>query len=145
RRLGRAQPFAQRDPLRRDSPRADAALSHELVPRRGSAHFEIREAGGNTDMLIRDRTLGAALARALGESTVVLMRGHGSTVVGGSIEEAVFRAIYTELNARLQLQALSLGEPAFLNDEEAAKATSTNRNVITRAWDLWVRDVQPID
>jgi len=110
-----------------------------------SAIFEIRDAAGDTDLLIRDRALGAALARALGDSTVVLMRGHGSTVVGGSVEEAVFRAVYTEINARLQAQALALGDPIFLTDGEATRATATNRSVLARAWDLWVQDVGPVD
>jgi ribulose-5-phosphate 4-epimerase/fuculose-1-phosphate aldolase len=111
----------------------------------GSAIFEIREAGGDTDMLIRDRPLGVALARSLGDRAVVLMRGHGSTVVGASIEEAVFRAIYTEMNARLQMQALALGEPVYLNTEEAARSTRTNQGVLRRAWDLWAGDVGPLD
>jgi HCOMODA/2-hydroxy-3-carboxy-muconic semialdehyde decarboxylase len=111
----------------------------------GSAYFEIRDAGGNTDMLVRDRPLGAALARSLGDRSVVLMRGHGSTVVGGSIEEAVFRAVYTEINARLQMQALDLGDPIYLNAEEAAKSTQTNRSVFRRAWDLWAKDIGPVD
>ena len=58
--------------------------------------FEIREAGGPaTDMLIRDPALGAAVARKLGGSAVVLMRGHGNVVVGDSLKQVVFRAIYT--------------------------------------------------
>src|SRR6185369_16115660 len=55
----------------------------------GSAIFEIRDAGGNTDMLVRDGRLGAALAATLGEASVVLMRGHGCTVVGTTLEQAV--------------------------------------------------------
>ena len=43
------------------------------------------------------------------------MRGHGSTVVGTSIEQAVYRAIYAEVNARLQLQATQLGDVTYLN------------------------------
>jgi ribulose-5-phosphate 4-epimerase/fuculose-1-phosphate aldolase len=108
----------------------------------GSAVFEIRDAGGDTDMLIRDGALGAALAKSLGERSVVLMRGHGVTVVGASIEEAVFRAVYTEMNARLQMQAQTLGEPVYLNAEEAARSTHTNRSVLRRAWDLWKTDVE---
>jgi HCOMODA/2-hydroxy-3-carboxy-muconic semialdehyde decarboxylase len=50
----------------------------------GSAHFEIREAAGNSDMLIRSAYLGEALAKSLGKHNCVLMRGHGSTVVGSS-------------------------------------------------------------
>ena len=111
----------------------------------GSAIFEIREAGGNTDMLIRDRALGAALAHSLADRSVVLMRGHGSTVVGASIEEAVFRAIYTEMNAKLQMQARALGEPVYLNAEEATKSTRTNQGVMRRAWDLWAQAVGRVD
>src|SRR5437016_4774739 len=102
--------------------------------------FEIREAGGPaTDMLIRDPGLGAAVARKLGGSAVVLMRGHGNVVVGQSIEQVVFRAVYTEINAKLQAEALRLGrgEVAFLNAEQSAMATATNNRVLSRAWELW--------
>jgi ribulose-5-phosphate 4-epimerase/fuculose-1-phosphate aldolase len=109
-----------------------------------SAFFEIREAGGNTDMLVRDRPLGVALARSLGANCVVLMRGHGCTIVGDSIEQVVYRAIYTEMNAKLQLQALALGEPEFLNDEEVEKATQMNNGTMMRAWNLWKAEVGPI-
>ena len=111
----------------------------------GSAIFEIREVGGNTDLLIRNQSLGVALARSLGGRSVVLMRGHGSTVVGGSIEQAVYRAIYTEMNAKLQVQALALGDPIYLNEEEALRATETNEAVLGRAWDLWTQAIGAID
>src|SRR6516162_2145321 len=104
--------------------------------------FEIRDAGGPaTDMLIRNRELGAALARRLGKSAVVLMRGHGDVVVGASVQQVVFRAIYTEINAKLQAEALRLGEGQvnFLNAEEAANATATNNAVLSRPWELWKR------
>src|SRR5215467_7878525 len=69
--------------------------------------FEIRAVAGMTDLLIRTRALGEALARTLGGSAVALMRGHGNVVVGSNLKYAVFRAYYTEVNARLQLQAQS--------------------------------------
>jgi len=109
----------------------------------GSKHFEIREAGGNTDMLIRNRPLGVALARSLGDGSVVLMRGHGCTVVGNSIEQAVYRAIYTEMNARLQREAQDMGEPEFLNAEEAEKATAMMEGTMLRSWNLWVAEIGP--
>jgi HCOMODA/2-hydroxy-3-carboxy-muconic semialdehyde decarboxylase len=73
----------------------------------------------------------------LGGEAVVLMRGHGSTVVGASLRQAVFRAVYTEVNARLQAEALRLGPPEFLTPEEAQAANATNDGQIGRAWDLW--------
>src|SRR5206468_8350910 len=102
--------------------------------------FEIREAGGPaTDMLIRDPALGAALAKSLGDAAVGLLRGHGNVVVGGSIREAVFRAVYTEINARLQAEALRIGQGqvAFLNEAEAMASMATNQGQITRPWNLW--------
>ena len=102
--------------------------------------FEIRDtAGPATDMLIRNPALGAALAKTLGAAPVALMRGHGNVVVGGTIHEAVFRAVYTEVNARLQSEALRLGngEAIFLNQEEAQAAAQTNAAQIGRPWELW--------
>jgi ribulose-5-phosphate 4-epimerase/fuculose-1-phosphate aldolase len=102
--------------------------------------FEIRDTHGDaTDMLIRSPALGAALAASLGQATVALMRGHGNVVVGRSIPEVVFRAIYTEMNARLQADALRLGDGrvTYLSDGEAAASMATNAGVLTRAWELW--------
>jgi HCOMODA/2-hydroxy-3-carboxy-muconic semialdehyde decarboxylase len=110
----------------------------------GSAHFEIRDAGGDTDMLIRNPELGRALAQSLGDCPCVLMRGHGSTTVGKSIEQAVFRAIYAEMNAKLQLAAIGLGEVTYLNEKEAQFSSDMNDGQITRSWDLWARRVGPI-
>jgi len=60
-------------------------------------------------------------------------------VVGESVKQVVFRAIYTEVNAKLEAEALRLGQGRvnFLNDQEAAKATETNNAVLGRAWELW--------
>ncbi|HTS20441.1 MAG TPA: class II aldolase/adducin family protein [Casimicrobiaceae bacterium] len=110
----------------------------------GAALFEIRDIAGDTDMLVSSSPLGMALARSLGERSTVLMRGHGSTVVGASLEQAVYRAIYAEVNARLQLQAMTLGEVKYLNAGEAAKAAATNDTQVGRAWELWARGVGPI-
>jgi HCOMODA/2-hydroxy-3-carboxy-muconic semialdehyde decarboxylase len=96
-------------------------------------------------MLISDGALGAAMAKALGEKPVVLMRGHGSTVVGASIEQVVYRAIYAEVNARLQIEATQLGPVTYLNAQEARMAAATNDTVVSRPWELWVREVGPID
>lgn len=111
----------------------------------GSAHFEIREAGGNTNMLISSSYLGAALARSLAAHNCVLMRGHGSTVVGTSLEQAVYRAIYAETNAKLQLAAQGLGEISFLNREEAQLSSDMNDGQIPRSWNLWIQRLGNID
>jgi HCOMODA/2-hydroxy-3-carboxy-muconic semialdehyde decarboxylase len=108
---------------------------------RGSALFEIRDVAGETDLLIRDARLGRALAASLGAHAAVLMRGHGSTVVGTSLEQAVYRAIYAETNARLQAQAMTLGNVTYLTETEAALAAATNDTQLARTWELWERRV----
>jgi HCOMODA/2-hydroxy-3-carboxy-muconic semialdehyde decarboxylase len=106
--------------------------------------FEIRSVGGAaTDMLIRNGPLGAALAATLGSRSVALLRGHGSVAVGNAIRQAVFRAVYTEVNARLEAEALRLGSVTFLNEQEAANAAAVIDSQIGRAWDLWRRDAMP--
>jgi ribulose-5-phosphate 4-epimerase/fuculose-1-phosphate aldolase len=107
----------------------------------GAPVFEIRKTREENDLLIRDRPLGKALAGTLGKCNCVLMRGHGMTVIGDSVPEAVFRSIYTEMNARLQLQATQLEGPIeFLSDEEGRRSSASNRGTLERPWELWKKN-----
>ena len=100
--------------------------------------FDIRRTRDENDLLIRDRPLAKALAHSLGQCACVLMRGHGMTVVGENLPEVVFRAFYTAVNAKLQMQAATLEGPLeFLSDEEGRRATESNRPTIERPWELW--------
>jgi HCOMODA/2-hydroxy-3-carboxy-muconic semialdehyde decarboxylase len=100
--------------------------------------FEIRTHAGMTNMLISGAPLGKALAETLGDKPVVLMRGHGNVVVGPSVQVAVYRAVYTEINARLQAQAIALGGPiTYLEKEEGEKADLIQQQVVMRPWELW--------
>ncbi len=101
--------------------------------------FEIREtAGGATDMLVKNKDLGGALAKKLGSATVVLMRGHGMAVVGSSIKLAVAHAFYTERNAQLQTQAIQLGGKInFYTQDEAINAGNFIDSQVDRPWEIW--------
>src|SRR5262249_17255270 len=85
----------------------------------GVPTWDIRDAaGGPSNMLVSSIALGKQLAAKLADKPVVLMRGHGNAVVGSNLKFAVYRAVYTEVNARLQLQAQGLGGPLnFLTPE----------------------------
>ncbi len=96
--------------------------------------FEIRNAGGETDMLIRTPALGRALAQTLGGKSAVLMRGHGAAIVASSLHVVVARAYYLNLNARLQLQAVQLGGKVTYLDSEESKKAATDYE---RSWDSW--------
>ncbi len=102
--------------------------------------FDIREKFGATDMLVGNADKGVALTDSLGDKDVVLMRAHGSVVCGPSLQMAVFRAVYTEVNARIQHWSVALadGEPlAALDEEEGRLADAVNIGAGARAWDLW--------
>lgn len=106
--------------------------------------FEIRTAaGGDTDMLVRTPALGRALAQTLGDRPVVLMRGHGAVAVGASLPQVVYRSVYTEMNARLQAQAMALGGPVtYLSPEEARRAEASIAGTLDRPWELWKQKVR---
>jgi ribulose-5-phosphate 4-epimerase/fuculose-1-phosphate aldolase len=100
--------------------------------------FEIRDCDGMTDLLIRNARHGAALAHTLGAGNVALMRGHGNVCVGPDIMTAVYRAVYTEVNARLQAQAIALGGPInFLDPEECELITGRRDTNYQRPWAMW--------
>ncbi len=104
----------------------------------GVPNFEIRDGFGMTDLLIRDNRLGRALAETLGKKNVALMRGHGNVCVGPNIMTAVYRAIYTEVNAKLQAQAMALGDDiVFMDPQECALITGRRDLNFDRPWRMW--------
>jgi ribulose-5-phosphate 4-epimerase/fuculose-1-phosphate aldolase len=106
--------------------------------------WDIRKDFGETSMLVNTAALGTSLAETLGDKPVVLMRGHGDVTVGPTVKMAVFRAYYTDVNAKLQAQAIALGgEPNYLTPGEGVKADQTNFAVMDRIWNLWRMKVLP--
>jgi len=107
--------------------------------------FDIRARFGATDMLVSNGTKGVALAEVMGKRDIVLMRAHGSVACGPMLQAAVFRAVYTEVNARIQhwTNALGRGAPmAALDDEEGRLADVPNQTAGMRAWELWRSQVR---
>ncbi|MDZ5696677.1 class II aldolase/adducin family protein [Chelativorans sp. M5D2P16] len=105
--------------------------------------YEVRDHGHlGCDMLVRNSEMGDELARTLGDEAVILMRGHGMTVVAPDVRLAVFRAVYTDVNARVQTAALSMGEYTALTPGEASAADETNSAQNLRTWALWETQVQ---
>jgi len=113
-----------------------ASIGHEVPV------WDAQEKFGDTDLLVSDMTMGRDLARAVGGGTCVLMRGHGCTVAGKSIREAVYTAVYLEVNAELQWKASRLGKTIFLTAGEIEKVSARlNRGKpgegYNRAWEYW--------
>jgi HCOMODA/2-hydroxy-3-carboxy-muconic semialdehyde decarboxylase len=113
--------------------------------RLGAPVFDTHKEFGDTDMLIRDNKLGDALAKVLGNSGIALIRGHGFVAVAGSTQVAVYRAIYTQLNARVQGEGLKFGYIKYLTAGEAEKAQAITEATVGRPWELWKSQVGKIE
>ena len=88
--------------------------------------------------------LSGSLARVLADKPVCLMRAHGSVATGPSLKHAVFRAVYTEVNAKLQIQATIIsngGSIAALSKDEGRIADAVNVANVSRPWDMWMRRI----
>lgn len=100
------------------------------------------------DMLIKNKELGAVLAAHLSDAQpVVLQHKHGFTTFGTSIEQAVYRAIYTQANCRLLTQALAFADGHWskvsnLSKNEARACAIMNEKCQDKSFRLWLREVQ---
>jgi len=81
------------------------------------------------------------------------MANHGFTTVGTSIKQAVYRAVYTHTNAKVQSNGLMLrsaylgtggsgGGLRYLNEEQTKGAMQMNDASLDRPWGLWVKEVE---
>ncbi len=102
-------------------------------------HWDQLKEFGDTNMLVVKPEEGRSLAKALGKHWMVLMRGHGVTVAGKSIQETVFRTIYSCRNAEFQLRAQAAGTIIPLSPGEVEKAgqIATGTTGLSRCWEYW--------
>jgi len=122
-----------------------AAFHNAAFLAAGVPVFNIAEKFGATDMLVGNNEKGVALCEVMGDHDVVLMRAHGSAACGPTLQAAVFRAVYTEVNARVLHYTVALGKGApmaFLSPEEGRLADAVNQTAGMRAWNLWRTQVR---
>jgi ribulose-5-phosphate 4-epimerase/fuculose-1-phosphate aldolase len=99
--------------------------------------FEVRDANkdeAKRGMLVINAKLGQALAKKLGSNPVVLMRGHGDTVVGSSVREATVRTIYTHIDAQAQSAALALRRHITVMDAAELASNAAENFDADRPW-----------
>lgn len=87
-----------------------------------------------------------AIARSLGENMVLMMRNHGTLVVGRTIAEAFLLTTLFEKSCEVQLAVQQSGAPTVLPDEEVVKTTANHRGRLNRpmgddAWECYRRIV----
>jgi HCOMODA/2-hydroxy-3-carboxy-muconic semialdehyde decarboxylase len=99
------------------------------------------EFGSSTNMLVVTQEQGRSLGRTLGQGRLALMRGHGSVVVGPDIPGLVSACMAMDKNARVQLQAMQLGEFIPLAPGEITRpwVAVGQPPLPDRAWEMWVR------
>ncbi|HEV3177544.1 MAG TPA: class II aldolase/adducin family protein [Stellaceae bacterium] len=115
-------------------------MIHVAAPMGAAAPvWDIRDRFGDGEMLVVTLEQGRDLARTVGEGAVALMRGHGCVVASHTIKLAVMTAVYTQVNARLQMDALRLGEPKYLSRSEIETMTKRQQTPLAseRAWEYW--------
>ncbi|MBB2929005.1 ribulose-5-phosphate 4-epimerase/fuculose-1-phosphate aldolase [Paraburkholderia silvatlantica] len=99
---------------------------------------------GDTNMQIATVEMGRNPAKSPGQNNCALMRGHGCTVIGRSVREAVYTAVYLEVNAGLQMQASRFPPVKVLTEGEieiicARLADAKPGEGFDRAWEYWCR------
>ncbi len=88
---------------------------------------------------------GRSVAAALGDRKGVLLKGHGLTVVGTSIEEATVSAVNLERSARLQIMAGGLGAVEAIDRAELTGEMLTDGLTLEEythtQWDYWAMEI----
>lgn len=98
---------------------------------------------GDTNLLVTSMEMARDMAKTVGKRTVSLLRGHGCVVTALSLREVVFTSIYLEINAGIQMKAMSMGnEVQFLSKGEV-DIISKGRSGFTfeRGWENWCNRV----
>lgn len=96
----------------------------------------------DTINLIRSPETGRGVADALGDQKVVMMRGHGVTVTGVSLEEAVIRMLTLENACQDQVICLAMGGDIvefIAEDIESLRANLDNHDQYLVNFDYMVR------
>ncbi len=106
--------------------------------------WDAQDKFGDTDLLVSNMAMGRDLARVIGGGTCALMRGHGCTVAGKSLQEAVYTSIFLGVNAELQWKASRFGKVKFLSPGEIEAVNSMlyegkPGDGFDRAWEYWSR------
>jgi L-fuculose-phosphate aldolase len=87
---------------------------------------------------------GTSLSEKLGDAKAVIMKNHGITVVGESIEQATVNAYLLEKTIKTLFVAKVFGEPKWTDDDEAEKKADHifRGNRIQAIWDTLVRQLE---
>jgi ribulose-5-phosphate 4-epimerase/fuculose-1-phosphate aldolase len=80
---------------------------------------------------------GEALVNALQDSAAILLRAHGDTVVGASLEQAILRTIQLAFLGELAHMAVTHGEPLYMSTEELA-TFSADQAFPARPWEYYL-------
>jgi ribulose-5-phosphate 4-epimerase/fuculose-1-phosphate aldolase len=104
------------------------------IPGEGAPLFD-------TAVQINSTERGVALAKALGDAAIVVLRQHGAVTVGPSVEITLTRMISSEDNAQIQFKALQIGTPHYMVGEELrvllADANANDAHAAKKYWTFW--------
>lgn len=107
------------------------AVHHKTIP---SFHYMTGVAGGTTIRCARYATFGTqglsdAALEALQDRFACLLGQHGQISLGKTLSSALSLAVEVETLSQMYVQALTLGEPPVLSDEEMARVLQQMKNM----------------
>jgi ribulose-5-phosphate 4-epimerase/fuculose-1-phosphate aldolase len=109
--------------------------------------WDSRDEFGDTDLMVVKPEEGRSLAKALGPNWMVLMRHHGATLAGKTLRELVFRTIYSNANAEIQLRSLAVGGTGALSagERQRSEPRQLQPRPMARAWEYWTARLRKAD
>lgn len=109
----------------------------------GVPTWDIRDKfGDGTTLLVTNMAQGRDLATCLDCNRMALMRGHGFVAVGRTINDLVRMAVYIPRNARVQMNAMRMGDYVALSPGEIAarQALDPEAPAMKRGWEFWAKE-----
>ena len=135
---------------------ASIAFGVTTIPLRPIAHvaapighyipkWDIRDEFGDSDMLVTNTKTARSLIAAMGDATVILLAGHGSTVATHDLRATVMTSVYLNENAKMLTSALILdaANVRYLSEGEVQALTERQFSplALDRAWNAWAARV----
>ena len=98
--------------------------------------------GDATSLLVLNMEHGRDLAAALADHRIALMAAHGFVATGRTLYELVRLSVYIPRNARVQLQAMQMGEHRVISpgETQARVALDPDSPALMRGWEFWARE-----
>ncbi|MCF8094421.1 MAG: class II aldolase/adducin family protein [Desulfobacteraceae bacterium] len=94
--------------------------------------------------LVDNYDMGHRIVEKMNGENIIVLKGHGNIVAGRSIEECCVHAIWAEKAAKLQYQALTIGQPCWMLGRDVAKVRRqvNEGKAFIRSWNYYKKGLE---